>query len=437
MMLEPRLHLAPLVRDAAALLTMALLAMAFLAVLAMAGLSLLVLADSLVPMPRIGERLVEAAAERRFGDARGIERTFGFEQNHFSDCIALSVAASGLDGEPSFSIRSRAVLWRPPANICDTAVSAVTDRNGVAWFDYSRYWHGYRIVLFPLVAAAGIAGARAATGAILFLSLATLFVRLIPVAGPIGSLCGFVVLLVLSGIPFAYETPTHAISLSILLGSGALFIGLSWRLPAQRILFAAFGIGAVYNFFDFLYNPGALALLLGGLLVLVKARERPPGRGEAVLAGLVVVAALAGYGGFWLAKWLIALPFYLAGIADAPIRTGDFGRWAAGGETGFVPLMASAKMIAITLAGGRRLAVGLAVIVLGAFAACRRPERAQALFAALAVPIAGGFLAIEGAAGHSLAHAPFTFRIGAFALALLACAAGSCFDTPFRPPQGP
>ena len=122
---------------------------AILAAGAAAGLLLLVLADSLVSMPAIGARLAEARARAELGDTEGMTRAAGFEMSRFSECIGLSVAASGMPGEPAFSIRSRAVLWQPGQNICEAAFLASRRPDAVAWFDYSRYWHGYRIVVFP------------------------------------------------------------------------------------------------------------------------------------------------------------------------------------------------------------------------------------------------------------------------------------------------
>ena len=61
---------------------------------AVLGLALIVAADSLVSMPRIGARLRQAQALHQLGDARGMDHVLGLAISQFSECIGLSVASS-------------------------------------------------------------------------------------------------------------------------------------------------------------------------------------------------------------------------------------------------------------------------------------------------------------------------------------------------------
>jgi hypothetical protein len=398
-------------------------ALLLVAGIAAAGLALLVATDSLVSMPAVADRLADAAARRQLGNASAMERTLGFTQSYFSECIGLSAAGSPARADPDFTIRSRVVLWRPGTNICDSAASAMRDPAAVAWFDYSRYWHGYRVLLFPLVEAFGLRGAQGASGALMIVSACLLFVLLIPVAGWSGSLAAFAVLMGLSGLPLVYVTPTHAISLSMVLWAAATMLLVSPGRSDGGLLLLAAGLGAAYNFVDFLYNPGAMAMMVGGAFILVVGRDREPTTGDAAMAGALALATLAGYGAMWTVKWLASVPGYFFGAADFPILPADFGRWMAGLSGGYLPLRASARLVATTFGGvvaGSLLLVGLALI---GVLAHRHPRAVGGRLLAMAVPTLVGMATIEAMAGHSIAHGPFTFRIVAFAAALLSLAA--------------
>jgi hypothetical protein len=389
------------------------------------GLVLLVMVDSLVSMPRIAARLAEAGASGALGDDKAEHRAFGFVISRFSECIGLSVAASGVEGEPQFSLRSRAVLWQPGTNICDTALAAVSDRSAAGWFDYARYWHGYRVLVFPLVEVLGVNGAGLVLAAATVVASASFFLALLPVAGAGFTLLGFAVTLLLTGLPFTAVTPTHAVSLALLF----LAATLVWRLglvgSLERRILAAAAAGMAYNYVDFFYHPGALAMLVGGLAVIDAAARRSPLPPAASIAALLSLCVLGGYLGFWALKWLFDLPLWLWGSADFPVLSGDFGRWSAGRA---VPLAATLRLVQVTVDEPIRLLV--AILALAAIlAAAARSVDVRRTLAALLVPIAIGVLAVEAASSHSLAHATFTFRIVSLALVLLALGAGAALRT--------
>jgi hypothetical protein len=398
-------------------------ALLLVAGIAAAGLALLSVTDSLVSMPTIADRLADAAARRQLGNASAMERTLGFTQSYFSECIGLSAAGSPARADPDFTIRSRVVLWRPGTNICDQTATAMREPAAVAWFDYSRYWHGYRVVLFPLVEAFGLRGAQAAAGVLMIVSACLLFVLLIPVAGWSGGLASFAVLMGLSGLPLVYVTPTHAISLSVVLWAAATMLLLTPGRTDGGLLLLAAGLGAAYNFVDFLYNPGAMAMMVGGTFLLAVGRGREPTAGDAAMAGALAAATLAGYGTMWGLKWLVSLPGYLFGAADFPILPADFGRWMAGLSEGYYPLRASARLLAATFGGGVAGSLLIAGLVLAALLVLRNPQAIGRRLLAMGVPILVGMATIEAMAEHSIAHGPFTFRIVAFAAALLSLAA--------------
>jgi hypothetical protein len=392
---------------------------------AAAGLLLLVVADSLVPMGAVRQALVGAAGRGELGDRLDRDRTMGFAPSQFSECIALSVAASDVRGTPVFSLRSRAVLWRPGTNICDAAVAAAADPSAARWFDYSRYWHGYRVALFPLAAAAGLRPAGAILGIIALAAAAALFITLIPTAGAVATGVAFLVVLGLTDLPLAYVTPTHAISLTVLFGGAAVYFGVQKTLSWEARLTWAFALGCGYNYFDFFYNPGAFAMLLGGIAVLAAARQAEDPLAVLPLATAIAIATLAGYGLFWAAKWAISAPLYVYAGADFPILPGDFSRWAAGGAGPYVPLGALAHLVGLSTNEPVKLLIFIAALAFLAVALAQGRRRTLRALAAMAGPLVVGAATVEAASAHSIAHAAFTFRIVPLALALLVLAAGA------------
>jgi hypothetical protein len=392
---------------------------------AAAGLLLLVIADSLVPMGVVRQALLGAAERGELGDGLGHERTMGFALSQFSECTALSVAASDVRGTPQFSLRSRAVLWRPGTNICDTAVAAAADPSAAQWFDYSRYWHGYRVALFPLTAAVGLRPAGAILGIIALAAAATLFITLIPTAGAVATGIAFLVIVGLTDLPLTYVIPTHAISLTVLFGGVAVYSLVQKTLSWEAALGWAFALGCAYNYFDFFYNPGAFAMLLSGSVVLTASRSAPDPVSAMPSAIAVAIASLAGYGLFWAAKWAISALLYVHAGADFPILPGDFSRWAAGGAGPYVPLKALARLVRLSVNEPAKLLIWLAALAFLAIALAQGGRRTLRALVAMAGPLVVGAATVEAASAHSIAHAAFTFRIVPLALALLVLAAGA------------
>ena len=254
---------------------------------------------------------------------------------------------------------------------------------------------------------------------------------MLPLAG-LGALLAFAAVMILSGLPFVYLTPTHAVSLAMLFAGAALFAAMRARLAQGTSLLVAFGLGAAYAYVDFFYNPGAFAMLLGGTIVIEATQARRPLAPAAIEAGVASLCCLAGYGLFWATKWVLVLPFFALAGADFPVLIGDFGRWAVGGVDAYRPLAASAKLAVLTVDDPIRGAIFAAVVVGALAMAAVQWRRAGPVLGALAVPIACGFAAIEAAAAHSLAHATFTFRIVPLAVALVLMALGAL--TPARRP---
>lgn len=376
-----------------------------------AGLLGLLAVDSTVPMARIGARLTTAEAEGRFGPG-GKQVRAGVELNAFSDCMALSTALAWDGRQPAFSVRSPALLWTPGEDLCADAANA--SHRSAAWFDYGRYWHGYRVILFPLYALLPLQGVQAVMLLVLLCAITGLAVAVARVAGWAAALTLHLGLLLSAGIAPTYALPTHAVSLGVLLGGTALLIALP---RGASLVLPGLVLGAAYNYVDFFYNPAALAVLVGGASVL-RDLDRRSAASPTLESALAAAAALAGYLGFWAVKWGLGLLILGTPGGQALVGGGDFSRWIAGGSAPYHPLEATlaalrtAALVPIVLPVWAVLAVVTAAGLLH-----RRSRRA---LGAMVLPVLLATLTLEAAAGHTLAHRGFTGRTIPIAFSVLA-----------------
>jgi hypothetical protein len=256
--------------------------------------------DAIAPRAAIERHVRDAFEQGVLGaDGRPASLIFrGGEQ--LTECISLGV---GLDpGETSWQA---AVTGSYPGGdySCLGLYRAVTG-GPVTWEAYSRYWHGYRVILAPLAAAMPywlVKGllALALGGASVLLwralrdrgdwTVATVF--LLPIV------C-------LTDILYVWRTATHTISLIFIFAGTWLWSRLlqrNWGLFPLVVVAAAFG--SFFNYIDFLVNPPMMPMLLM-FFALLYARED-----TRWLPVLAVLAWFVGYGETWAAKWIIAVAF--------------------------------------------------------------------------------------------------------------------------------
>ena len=189
--------------------------------------------------------------------------------------------------------------------------------NGVppaATTDYARYWHGYRIYLWPLLERFSLATVRLINALVILAAVVACYAGLRAVIGATAAAVLIVVLLSLTDLWLAWRISTHAISLAfILLGvAGFGLLHARWRNPYLAVAVAAL-CGATFNFLDILVNPPMMPMLLAFLVLA--APERPPGLGPpqpqpvgaGLLASLVALSWFGAYALTWLTKWGLAM----------------------------------------------------------------------------------------------------------------------------------
>ncbi|MDM8246220.1 hypothetical protein QUW40_06350 [Collinsella tanakaei] len=283
----------------------------FAAVLAVC-MSLLVAAFSLPAGP------VRASAERSVSmlEQEGVyPRVFDIENfrlDNWTDATMFGVAAvddgTGLEG---------ALLARQPAgNDPISALKSFLAGNQIDTPDYSRYWHGYQVLLRPAMylgfdygqirIANGIVQAALLVLAILSLCrarLARLATALVATA------------LSASAVVFPLSLQYSSVYCVALLSlSLALLLRRRLRGLVPRCAFML-AVGMVTNFVDFLTFPlMTLGLPLVSLIVLDANSNLNPGdhfSKERVVNPIALVILLsiswaAGYGLMWISKWVIA-----------------------------------------------------------------------------------------------------------------------------------
>ncbi|WP_156771489.1 hypothetical protein [Labrys sp. WJW] len=406
-------------------LARALAALAVIAVLACLSLGL---ADGLRRPEAIKDAVRQAFASQSFGDHEAFERIGRHRLSHFSECIGLSTAIAPVADNPvTFTLQSPALLWQPPKSICDSLRDQLAGTEQ-PHYPYSRYWHGYRLITEPFLSFFSYRILQLWGGAFLFLCAFLVLAPFLPpvlrgTASParIATLVAVTALgLVMTDLPISGLTPTHTISLSVLLLCWA--VALRKRGPMELLGFApwAFAMGAIYNFFDFLYNPDLLAYVLGWTFLLraVLAEQRPLGASlmQAILLQAIVIA---GYFAMWATKWgLVVLAGRIFG-EQTSVPSQDFARWFGGGDGVYRPLRALYEMLlesaAMPLGWWPIAACLLAWLVL--FSLALRRGRAAGALAVLALTLLP-MLVVELKANHTIQHASFTFRLIPFALVL-------------------
>jgi len=382
----------------------------------------LCLADWLRNPQAIGRHVAEAFAAQRFGDSGGYEWTGMHATSHFSECIGLSTAIHPAQGNAIWqTLLSPALLWRAPTPICRSLKQAIDGQPGSTYFAYSRYWHGYRLITEPMLSLMSYGMLQSLCAGLLLATGLALAWTLRPLIGALGVVVSAALILVTTDLPFVASAPTHAISLATLLLGWAFLASRAVRgSDAVALSPSAFVVGALYNFFDFLYNPDLLAFVLGWSFFMANGPTgRLSPRSALLQSVLIQMLAIAGYMAMWAAKWLLVWGGGQIFGSAIWFPAQDFGRWLGGGDQAYVPLRATAALVGevVKLPFGGPALAACAVCFLALFLVAIRLRQMVPLACLIGLclfPIA----TLEVKANHTLMHAAFTFRFVPFALVL-------------------
>jgi hypothetical protein len=371
--------------------------------------------------------------------------------HQFTECVGLNLA-----------LDSQADVWRtalvPKLHFgmidpCVELHKAVTG-SSAELTDYSRYWHGYRLLLWPVLDHGGVLTLRVVTALLVAVGFGVFFIGLRATIGLTPALILCVTLFSLTDIWRIWRIASHGLSMFVILAGVGAFALLIRRSSSQLIwIVTAAVLGAAFNFIDFMINPPMMPMLLAFVVVAVLQRKDTAGSGSAfaalIPAGMVVAAWFMGYAVTWGSKWAVAM-----WISENPVQSGSgildqivfrlFGLEA--GSTMFrVPLVPTASMILKAFESVGSIAV--AAIIYGVVMHLRghRDRFDRARFLALIAPVLIAFVWFELLSNHTQLHPNFVYRSASAAIALVLAAAIMATNAPVtfgsllaplrRPPQ--
>jgi hypothetical protein len=365
--------------------------------------------------------------------------------HQFTECIAHVVL---LDRQPDvvrtavFPLIHDGYRTHSP---CEELHKLVNGAPPTAVTDYARYWHGYRVYMWPLLERFSLATVRLINAILILAAVVACFIGLRAVIGTTAAAVFIVVLLGLTDLWLVWRISTHAISLAfILLGvAGFALLYDRWRSPYLAVALAAL-CGATFNFLDILVNPPMMPMLLA--FVVLAAQERPPGShapqplGAGWLAALVAVSWIGAYALTWGTKWALA-----AWASPTPAAT--WGETLAqiiarlhGHEIGHPPILSVPLLPTVRMFGKAFISFGVVVVIVLAIAIYRhvRDNRTafdRRRFLILISPVLIPIVWFELLSNHTQTHLQFTYRSASAAIAIMFAAALLACGQPTTLPQ--
>jgi hypothetical protein len=330
-----------------------------------------------------------------------------------TECISLGI---GLD--PAETSWQTAITGSYPifgdTHACEGLHHAATGAQ-VNWQPYFRYWHGYRVILAPLVSAFPIWLIKLINALMVAAACALLWRSVKNYGGKTAATILLLTFVCLSDALFIWRTTTHSLSLAYILAGASLYataMQRKWGAPSLIVLAAVLGSG--FNFIDFLVNPPMMPMLIAFFVLL-------SGRGNAGLLALAAVLAwFGGYAETWIAKWLLA---YLALPPSANVLENVFASAevrAIGALNGvyLFPLAATVRVFFRALdRGGVFIVLIIALAVAHYSATVSRIDWRRTLW--LWTPLLVSVAWFEALTSHSQFHLTQTSRSAAMGLAIM------------------
>lgn len=322
--------------------------------------------------------------------------------DNYTDCLMMSIAWQADSEEPvesamqpTYSFDEQSMTGNNYALICKHDAQAYTP------VPYGRYWHGYQVLLRPLLMITDISGVRVLNIVLLTLLLVMVTMSLCrQVSKTVGLLAGCGML--------ATMAPAVPLSMQFCACYYLALIGMLLVLRYPRLhsdlnagMTFMFVMGSCASFFDLLTAP---VITLGLPLLTMMLLHREAGKPAMRTLLLLCLAWAAGYGLLWFLKWVMVWvltgeDIFAATMAQAKLRM------VGGGSQDVEGLGAYAKRIAVVAGFFIVLAAGLAIAVV-----CQRDKKAAKahgwlLVIAALVPVWWALLLEQ-----SMQHIFFTWR---------------------------
>jgi hypothetical protein len=387
-------------------------------------------------LPTVRTHILEAFDEGALADDQ-IPRIGALSGGHqFTECVSLNLALDAQADPLMTALLPR--LHSHMVDPCRELHQASAGSGSTDMMDYARYWHGYRLLLWPALENLSVIGLRVVSAILVVLAVGVFYLGL-------RAAIGFAPGLILVGV-FALQTDlvriwqvaTHALSMTIILAGTGLFAFFLKRAKSRfgLVVFAAI-LGSVFNFFDFLINPPMMPMLLSFLVIAVMtdrgrddtamndggARRYDHEPSAPAMAAMVAAGWFLGYAITWATEWGLAiwLSDHRAGtvalIADQ-IAFRLYGL-EQGSSMYRVPLVPTIKAI---LKSFESLGTVPLLAIIAAIAIHLRQSGSgfdRRRFYLLILPLLIPFLWFEALSNHTQLHANFTSRSVAAAFAMV------------------
>ena len=345
--------------------------------------------------------------------------------DNYTDALMLLTAA--YPGDESLTDRAlKAYRYTTAANEDPTLVITAhyIDGKEVEPVSYERYWHGYLIMLKPLLLLFDYSEIRLVNLAYTALSLFCLMLLMYRVGLgryiPALALCLLAVDISAIVRSLQYSSMLH---LSVL--ASMLLMSMYERLRKNRaelLLFFA-GIGCAASFLDLLTWPLASFGIPACLMI---CKDRRKGRDTLLLLICCLGTWLMGYGAMWAGKWLLLTAFGDAEAIKSALTIAFFRSSMAdeaGYAFGYLDVLKLNLGHIVSPAGAAALAYILLVMLLGlkspGAGRNRTPGRWPGLLLLAALPL----LWYKLMGNHSYVHHWFTYREMAVSVFALLCMA--------------
>jgi hypothetical protein len=361
---------------------------------------------------------------------RSIIYRFGHQ---FTECVALQIAIDSEQDPLTIALVPKLSSPFINAEPCAELQDDISGHHDKERYDYGRYWHGYRLYLWPMLEYTELVPMRYVNGVLIFACIVALFLALRGTIGATPAAALMIVLLSLTDIWRIWANTPHFISTAWILGGSAMFAACYNRWPGLVTTVAlAAVLGAVFNFIDFLINPPMMPMFLAFIVLAVRLGDAPAlGRAETIdalwWAAAVALAWFGGYALTWITKWVLA-----AWISADDVRTGTtilnqillrlYGH-EPGEPVPIMPLRPTIKMIgqAFISAGSIVVAILAAAIFLNLRGHWASFDFRR--FLLLSSPTLIPVFWFELLSSHTQTHSHFTYRSEAAAIAIVFAAA--------------
>ena len=389
-------------------------------------------------LPAIRTHITQAFAEGYLAVDERPTRFMHRGGHQFTECAGLLVA---IDPEPEPLVAAlHPVMHSPYVGPCGEVASLAQGVPTDMRTDYARYWHGYRVYLWPMLSAVSLDTMRMVNLVLLYAAVAFYFFGMRRALGATPALVFFIVQMSLSDIWRMWNITTHALSMILILGGGALFAFVYPRtrsLTLAVVMAAAFG--AVFNFIDFLINPPLMPMLFAFIVVATELQRPIPIEKRAVfsallIAGFVALAWFGGYGLTWATEWALAVWMapdgHQAGLSIIKQIALRLYGVEANSAVPVYPLVPTLTMILQAFISIGSIVVAALAAAMAAFLRAHWAAFEVRRFLLLSSPTLISMAWFEILNNHTQTHSHFTYRSESAAIAIVFAATLLATDAP-------